>query len=862
MVYSNLKFASYNCRGLRNADKRHMVFAYLHRHKLDIISIQETHSVLSDERRWRTEWGNDIIFSHGTNTSKGVAVLFRADLSPTVSKKITDVHGRFIILDITVNNDIFTFVCVYGPNIDNATFFHTVYEHLESLKCDNIICGGDFNFVFNLTLDKYGGVQKTNFKARDACLSYLDKFSLDDVWRTRNPLSSGFTWTSNIDNIPCRLDFFLISKKLVNKVIDCYFQPPLQSDHQIVILHCDISTEPRGPGYWKFNNSLLLDPAYIDLVNSLISNYSSDPHNLNQNPASFWEGLKFTIRNNTIRFSKLKANDSRIYEKNLIKKIAQLESDSMSDENLLRELKDARNNLHLLYKNKLEGIMIRSKARWVEEGKQNSKYFLSLEKRNKQYNTIYKLNDTRDIPLTINSDILSHIRDFYTELYSSHYSNPDICFSLLPDFQSIVDYDLCEGPLDITECSSALFSMPNGKSPGSDGFSTDFYKKFWPSIGTFVLNSLNYAFELQMLSCEQRRGIITLIPKPEKDPCYIANYRPIALLNTDYKIAAKAIASRLKKVLSSLIGNTQTGFMSNRFIGENVRFVLDLIDYSNHNNIPGFLFFLDFEKAFDTLEWNFIYATLHYFKFGNNFTTWVRTFYNNTNSCIFNNGFSTGYFPVNRGVRQGCPLSPYLFILCTEILARVILNNAQIQGITILSCETKLLQYADDTVLFLNGDRRSLELTIQLLHDFRRASGLKINLQKSHLFPLGPFLTNHPTFISYFNLSLHLGPVKFLGITFTHNGDDLYRLNYVTKLSRLKNILNVWSTRDLTPVGRNIIVKSFALSQLVYLFQVLPDPPDSFINEVQTTIFDFLFGQKTRTRSEEGQCTMIIVTVD
>ncbi|KAJ8028527.1 hypothetical protein HOLleu_30788 [Holothuria leucospilota] len=184
-----------------------------------------------------------------------------------VSKKIIDIHGRFIILDVNVNNVIFSLVCVYGPNTDNALFVHTVYNHLESFQCDNIICGGDFNFVFNLTLDKYGGVQNTNFKARDACLSYLDKFSLDDVWRTRNPLSTSFTWTSDIDNIRCRLDFFLISKKLVNKVIDCYFQPPLQSDHSIVILQCDISSEPRGPGYWNFNNSLLLDLLYIELIN-------------------------------------------------------------------------------------------------------------------------------------------------------------------------------------------------------------------------------------------------------------------------------------------------------------------------------------------------------------------------------------------------------------------------------------------------------------------------------------------------------------------------------------------------------------------------------------------------------------------
>lgn len=169
-----------------------------------------------------------------------------------------------------------------------------------------------------------------------------------------------------------------------------------------------------------------------------------------------------------------------------------------------------------------------------------------------------------------------------------------------------------------------------------------------------------------------------------------------------------------------------------------------------------------------------------------------------------------------------------------------------------MSRETKLLQYADDTVLFLNGDRRSLESSISLLHNFRRASGLKINLQKSHLFPLGPFVTNHPTFVSYLNLSLNLGPIKFLGITFTHNGDDLYRLNYVTKLSRLKNMLNVWSNRVLTPIGRNIIVKSFALLQLVYLFQVLPDPPDTFINEVQTTSFDFIWSKnpdKVRRRT-------------
>lgn len=187
----------------------------------------------------------------------------------------------------------------------------------------------------------------------------------------------------------------------------------------------------------------------------------------------------------------------------------------------------------------------------------------------------------------------------------------------------------------------------NDKAPGSDGLSVNFYKTFWNSIGQVVLESLNFGSQRGQLSTEQAIGIVTLSLKGNK-AVTLQNYRPITLLNTDYKIAAKVIASRLKGVIHRLIGPHQTGFLKGRFIGENIRFVLDLIEHCSHCNLPGFLLLLDFEKAFDKLEWPFVRKTLTYFKFGTSFKNWINVFYKNCNTCICNNGYSTGFFHFNR----------------------------------------------------------------------------------------------------------------------------------------------------------------------------------------------------------------------
>ena len=172
--------------------------------------------------------------------------------------------------------------------------------------------------------------------------------------------------------------------------------------------------------------------------------------------------------------------------------------------------------------------------------------------------------------------------------------------------------------------------MANNKSPGSDGFTTEFYKVFWNKIGHFVVRSLNFGYNMEELSITQRQGIITCIPKEGKSKFYLKNWRPITLLlNVAYKIGSGCIAQRIKNVLDNIISSEQTGFIPGRYIGENTRLIYDIMQYTEDNDIPGILMMIDFEKAFDTVSWKFIHKCLDFFNFGSSIKKWISTFQNN-----------------------------------------------------------------------------------------------------------------------------------------------------------------------------------------------------------------------------------------
>ncbi len=291
-------------------------------------------------------------------------------------------------------------------------------------------------------------------------------------------------------------------------------------------------------------------------------------------------------------------------------------------------------------------------------------------------------------------------KEFFHTLFTS---DPNVKFTAKNENDikiSDLEKNLVDKELTLEELGQVIKSMPNGKTPGCDGLPVEFYKVFWNRIGDWVLDAFNYAFQEGTLHIYTRRGVITLIPKKDKDPHYIKNWRPLTLLNCDYKILANTLTNRLKACLQKLIHSDQTGFMKNRFIGENIRKILDIVEYTEQEDIPALLISVDFEKCFDRVEWSAVQGALKYFNFGDNFIKWIQILYAGIESCTFNNGFTSEWFKPSRGLRQGCPISPYLFLVTAEILAIYIRKNKNIRGIKINDIEYKLLQYSDDTNLF------------------------------------------------------------------------------------------------------------------------------------------------------------------
>ena len=275
--------------------------------------------------------------------------------------------------------------------------------------------------------------------------------------------------------------------------------------------------------------------------------------------------------------------------------------------------------------------------------------------------------------MTKEEEILEEIEIFYKELYTSITTVENAPFTSfienleLPRLEDSLSSEL-EGEITLKECKDILSTFSRGKSPGDDGFTWEFYNCFFDLLGQDLVDSFNASYRAGEMAPSQRRGVITLIPKEDSDLSTLANWRPITLLNIDYKIASKAITKRLEKVLALLINPDQTGFIKGRYIGQNIRLINDILEQTKLRNIPGILLQLDFRKAFDTIEWDFIQRTIALFNFGESIQRWISIFYVNTESAVLNNGFCTNYFRLSRGVRQGCPLSPCLFILAAELL--------------------------------------------------------------------------------------------------------------------------------------------------------------------------------------------------
>ena len=800
------------------------------------------------------EWGGKIFYSHGSQNSCGVAVLIRNGFNCTVKKTIIDPSGRFIVLKVDIEDKVYVLVNIYAPNKDKVTckFFQNLHNTLQSedLDCEeNIICGGDFNCPLNPMLDKRGGVMVPRKMVIDNIECLKTELDLVDVWRIKNPQTKSYTWSQKSPPIFCRLDFWLISNNLQDFVNSTNIIPAIKTDHAAIELALTDSYQSvKGPSFWKMNVSLLEDETYLNDLKNNLPQWKTMGTNDLSDKRSVWDWLKYNIRNHAICYSKQKAKERNKKEKSLQTAYEEAKTLYEADPTDLNQnrLNEAKEAFELFYEQKIAGVIIRARARWHEHGERSTKYFLNLEKRNNVKKHIRKLHASGVIT-TDPFKILDEQKRFYHDLYKSKSTVMDCTTgeTFLSNLNipklSEEQKQSCEGEISLEEIKLILDSFQNNKSPGSDGIPIEFYKTCWNLISDSFLECTKESFKYGEMSCSQRKAVITLIEKQGKDRTLIENWRPISLINVDAKIISKVIAVRVKNVLPSIIHHNQTGYVKDRYIGETVRSILDIMEFTDKENIPGILIFIDFKKAFDTLEWQYLFNCLKAFNFGPNLIAWVKTFYQNIQSCVINNGMASDYFTLERGVRQGDPLSPYLFLLAIETLAISIRENPEIDGIKIDKNETKLLQYADDTTAVLSNLNSAITL-FQHLNLFKNVSGLEVNSSKTEGMWIGSLKSNEE---KPFGIKWPSEPIKALGVFFTYDQTLLYEKNFRDKLDKMKKLTNIWSSRGLSIYGKVTIIKSLLIPKLVYASSLLPTPA-KIIKQAEDIIYTFLWKGKDK----------------
>ena len=254
------KLLTLNVRGLNSSRKRRQVFRWLHLQRSDIIFLQETYSSTETIKRWEAKWGGKVVASHGTTHSKGVMVLFKPKLNVTINKTLADKNGRYILAETSIDETNIVFVNIYAPNdpSQQILFLRDLSSSvLSAYANENLVLGGDFNCVMNA----------------------MDKHVDADT------------------KIQSRLDHFFIPKFLQKLIQECRIMPNIFSDHSALILTIcfDEEAAPRGPGYWRLNNSLLSDNEYVALLRSKIPEFV-EKHREVEDKGLFWEMVKMEIR--------------------------------------------------------------------------------------------------------------------------------------------------------------------------------------------------------------------------------------------------------------------------------------------------------------------------------------------------------------------------------------------------------------------------------------------------------------------------------------------------------------------------------------------------------------------------------------
>jgi hypothetical protein len=486
----------------------------------------------------------------------------------------------------------------------------------------------------------------------------------------------------------------------------------------------------------------------------------------------------------------------------------------------------------------------KSRALWLKEGDRNTRFFHKVANSHRRYNRVEVLSINGVLSDDPN-EVKDHVVQFYQNLYSERNTwRPKMDNQ---DFLSIDEEDKnwLERDFEEKEVWEVVKGMEGDKAPGPDGFTMAFFQACWGVVKHDFMAVFAEFHRRRQLVNSLNATFISLIPK-KADALEMKDFRPISLVGGVYKIVSKVLANRMKSVLGKIISNSQNAFIGGRQILDSVLIANECVDSRMRSGMPGVICKLDLEKAYDHVNWNFVLYLLQRCGFGERWRAWIEWCISSVRFSILVNGSPEGFFNSSRGIRQGDPLSPLLFVLVMEALSKMV--NASIdQGLLSgFSVGTRAFSelvvshslFADDTLIFCEASSEQVLYVRLILLCFEAVSGLRVNLGKSVIVAIGE-VENIGALANILGCSVAGLPMKYLGLPLGASYKDVVMWNDMIEQSERQ--MAGWKRMYLSKGGRLTLIKS-TLSNLPTYFLSLFPIPMSVAKRLEKVQRDFLWG--------------------
>ncbi|XP_010676027.1 uncharacterized protein LOC104891937 [Beta vulgaris subsp. vulgaris] len=490
-------------------------------------------------------------------------------------------------------------------------------------------------------------------------------------------------------------------------------------------------------------------------------------------------------------------------------------------------------------------------------GDTNSSFYHAHASIRRNRNAIKELskadNDTISNPDIISQELTRAFMERFTSDSRTCFNSAND-FSLLEAIISVDDNTYLTSLVTCDEIKSATFSLAPDKSPGPDGFPPFFFQKYWTLVGNSVIRAVQAFFHSSRILKEINHTFLALIPKID-NPTSANHFRPISLCSTIYKIISKIMTSRLKIVMGHIIHPLQGAFVPDRLIQDNILIAHEVFQsFKNKSGASGWIAIkLDMEKAYDRLEWNYIFTTLEKLGFAAQWVNWVKACITSTSFSVLVNGIPGEKFSPSRGIRQGDPLSPFLFILCAELLARLLSSAASGPtkpiGVPIGRSGVKVpfLTFADDTMIFAKATNYSCLVIRQILDKYCAMSGQLVNYHKSSFQCTANISEDDKAnFASILQMSETFDLGEYLGCPIIHS--KVTKETFSSVINKTVGQLPKWKANALSQAGRSILIKSNLASKASYQMQSFL-LPNSILSSLDKTYRNFFWNKDPNAKS-------------